>query len=198
MQRLLWLCLPLVALLSHAPVEAQSIAWNLDPAHSRIGFTARHLGFAKVNGELKTFSATIKGDATSAKLDSVEATADAASVSTGIDKRDVHLKSDDFFAAAKFPSMKLKTKSIQWKGSSFTAKADLTIRNITKEVVLEGELLGVQKVNFGQGAQMRAAYEAKTTINRKDFGLNFAGLAEGISIVGDQVTIELSVEVSHL
>lgn len=92
---------------------------------------------------------------------------------------------------------KLKSKSIQWAGNKFTAKVELTIRKVTKEVVFTGELLGVQKVNFGEGAHMRAAYEATATINRKDFGLSFSGLAEGIAIVGDTVTLELSAEVSR-
>jgi len=195
--RTLWSLIAAFALFGHASAHAQAAAWNLDPGHSRVAFTARHLGFAKVTGELKQFTAVVSADALTGKLLSVEATAGAASVSTGIERRDVHLRSEDFLAADRFRSLKLKTKSIQWEGNKFTAKVDLTIRNVTKEVVFTGELLGVQKVNFGQGAHMRAAYEATATINRKDFGLSFSGLAEGIAIVGDSVTLELSAEVSR-
>jgi len=176
--------------------SAQSVPWNLDPSHTRVGFTARHLGFAKVSGELKKFTATIEADQKTGKITKLEATAEAASVDTGVGKRDDDLRSDHFFAADQFPTLKLVLKSIKWKGNKFTATVTLTIRDVTKDVKLEGELLGAQMVNFGHGPQLRAAYEAKGTINRKEFGLKFAGLAEGISIVGDEVEIDLQLEMS--
>jgi polyisoprenoid-binding protein YceI len=185
-----------VALLFASPAVAQPVEWNLDPAHSRIGFTARHLGFAKVRGDFKKFTAKLTADAKTGKLTALEAEADAKSVDTGITKRDDHLRSDDFFAAAQFPTVKLVLKTIKWKGNKLTATVALTIRDVTKDVKFEGELLGVQTVNFGQGAHPRLAYEAHAKINRKDFGLKFAGLAEGISIVGDEVEIHLEAEFS--
>ena len=178
-------------------VHAQPKAWTLDKNHSHVGFTARHLGLAKVHGEFTKFDAQIKADSKTGKITALEATVDATSVSTDNEKRDNHLRGDDFFAADKYKAMKLVLKSIAWKGSSFTATVALTIRNITKNVIFKGELLGMRTVDFGSGPQPRAAYEASATIDRKEFGLTFNGLAEGIAIVSDSVDITLEVEITR-
>lgn len=183
-------------LLIAAGASAQPTAWSLDTAHSHIGFTARHLGFAKVRGELKKFSATIEADGKTGRITKLDAEADATSVDTGVAKRDEDLRSDHFFAADKFPKLKLVLKSIKWKGNAFTAVVALTIRDVTKDVKLQGSLLGVQKVDFGRGPQLRAGYEATGKINRKEFGLSFNGLAEGVSIVSDEVELNLEIEMS--
>lgn len=175
---------------------AQGVPWNIDPMHSHIGFTARHLGFAKVRGEFKKFSAKIEADAKTGKITKLEAEADAKSVDTGVEKRDNHLRSDDFFGADKFPTVKLEMKSIKWKGKSFSATVALTIRDVTKDVKLDGTLEGPQTVNFGKGPQQRAAYEAHGTIKRKEFGLRFNGAAEGIAIVSEEVELNLETEIS--
>jgi polyisoprenoid-binding protein YceI len=186
----------LLALFVAAPAFAQPVAWTVDPSHSEVGFTARHLAFAKVRGKFTTFTAQIEADAKTAKITKLSAEAEAKSVDTGVQKRDEHLRSDDFFNAEKFPKLKLVLKSIKWSGNKFDAVVALTIRDVTKDVKFEGELLGVQTVNFGQGAHQRAAYEATATIKRQEFGLKFAAVAEGISIVGDEVEIHLQMEVS--
>ena len=183
-------------LLFASAAQAQPSEWTLDPSHSQIGFTARHLGFAKVRGEFKTFTAKVQADAKTGKITALEAEADAKTVDTGIEKRDNHLRSDDFFNAEKYPKLKLLLKNIQWKGKKFTATIALTMRDVTKDVKFAGELLGVETVNFGQGPQLRAAYEATDKINRKEFGLKFAGVAEGVSLVADEVEIELAAEIS--
>jgi polyisoprenoid-binding protein YceI len=184
-------------LLFAASAHAQPVAWTLDPAHSQAGFTARHLGFSKVRGEFKKFSAPVlEADAKTGKITKLEAEAEAASITTGVDKRDAHLRSDDFFAADKFPKVKLVLKSVKWAGKKLNAVVTLTIRDVTKDVKMTGELLGFQTVNFGQGPQLRAGYEANGKINRKDFGLKFSGLAEGVSIVGDDVELSLALEMS--
>jgi polyisoprenoid-binding protein YceI len=183
-------------LLLATTAEAQPVAWTFDPGHSHIGFSARHLGFAKVRGQFQKISANITADAKTAKITALEAEADAASVDTGIQKRDDHLRSDDFFNAEKFPKLRMVLKTIKWSGKKFTATVALTIRDITKDVKFQGELLGVQTINLGQGPHQRAAYEAHATINRKDFGLKFAGVAEGVSLVGDEVELQLEVEMT--
>ena len=175
--------------------HAESVPWTLDPAHSHIGFTARHLGFSKVSGEFKKFSAKVEADAKTGKITKLEAEAEAKSVDTGIEKRDTHLKSDDFFGADQFPTLKLDAKTIKWKSkTAFTATVALTIRNVTKDVKFEGEQLGIHTVNFGQGPQLRTGYEAHAKINRKDFGLKYAALVESISVVGDEVEVSLAAE----
>jgi len=182
---------------STSAASAQNVAWEIDPNHCEIGFVARHLAFAKVRGQFKTFTATVQADAKTGKLASVKASADTASVDTDNEKRDNHLRSDDFFAASKHPKLSLETKSIKWNGDKFTAVVKLTLRGVTRDVTFEGEQLGVRTVNFGQGPHLRAAYEAHATIKRQDFGLNFSGAAEGLAIVGDEVEIQLQVEASY-
>jgi polyisoprenoid-binding protein YceI len=183
-------------LLCSAAAHAQPVPWNLDPAHSHIGFTARHLAFAKVHGEFKKFSAKVEADAKTGKIVKLEAEADAKSIDTGVEKRDNHLRSDDFFGADKFPAVKLVVKDVKWKGKSFTSTVSLTLRDITKDVKFTGTIEGPHSVNFGQGPQQRAGYEAHAKINRKDFGLKFNGLAEGVALVSDDVEIDLEVEIS--
>lgn len=184
-------------LLCATGANAQPVSWNLDMNHTTVGFTARHLGFSKVHGKFKTFTGKVTADAKTGHLVSFEATIEAKSIDTGVDKRDNHLRSDDFFAADKFPQVTVKSKSMKWSGTKFTGVATITIRGNTKDVPFKGELLGVETVNFGQGAHLRAGYEATATINRKEFGLHFAGLAEGLSIVADEVQIEITAETSH-
>ena len=175
---------------------AADVAWQLDPTHSSVEFTVRHLGISKVNGSFGVFSATVMADEKTGKLSSVQAEADVDSVNTGVEKRDDHLKSPEFFDAKKFPKMYLKTKKISWKGDQITVIADLTIKGITRTVEFKGEYLGSQKANFGT-PQLRAGYSLKGVINRQNFGLSFNALAEGVAIVGDKVTIELDLEIAR-
>src|SRR6476659_8757571 len=129
-----YLLAPLTVLLLHTAASAQPVPWQVDPNHSSVVFVARHLGFAKVRGEFKKYSAKLTADEKTAKLTDLEADVDATSVSTDNEKRDNHLRSDDFFGVEKFPALKMKLKSIQWKGKSFTAQVMLTIRDVTKQV----------------------------------------------------------------
>lgn len=177
--------------------RADVVPWMIDPAHSHIGFVARHLGFSKTRGVFAKFSASVLADPETAKLSSVEAIVETASVDTGIDRRDRHLRSDDFLNAEKFPQLKLVTKRIKWRGRRFTADVELTIRDVSKPVTFKGELLGLHKVDFGQGEQLRAGYEATATIDRKDFGLSWNMVTEGLAVVADAVQIELAAELSY-
>jgi polyisoprenoid-binding protein YceI len=175
--------------------RAADVDWTLDPAHSTVGFTVRHLGITNVHGGFHEFAATVKADVSTGKVSTVEATAKSASVDTGIAQRDNHLRGDDFFNAEKFPTLKVKTKSIEWSGNKCSGMAELTIRDVTKQVPYTCELIGVQKVDFGDGLQQRAGYELTTKINRKDFGLKFSGVSEGVALVGDDVKIEIAAEI---
>jgi len=175
---------------------AQPVPWNVDAAHSRVGFTATHLGFSKVRGAFKTFSAKLVADAKTGKITELEAEADAKSIDTGVEKRDAHLRSDDFFAADQYPKLKLVVKNVQWHGKNFTATGTLTIRDVTKNVKFQGSMQGPQTINLGQGPHLRAAYQASTKINRKDFNLKFAAVAEGVALVGDDVSIEFETEIT--
>ena len=174
--------------------HAADVSWELDATHSSVGFTVRHLGISKVNGRFGVFSAKVMADQRTGKLSSVEAEVDVNSIDTGVDKRDQHLKSPEFFDVEKFPKMTLKTKNISWKGNEITVIADLTIKGVTRAVEFKGEYLGSQKANFGV-PQLRAGYSLKGVINRQDFGLTFNTIAEGVAVVGDKVTIELDLEI---
>lgn len=174
----------------------KAVEWSLDTAHTTVGFSVRHLGITKVKGTFKDFSGEIKAEPTSGKLAWVKGVVKIDSVDTGIEKRDAHLKADDFFDAKVYPTMTLEAGEFVWKsGTTFTAKGKLTIKGVTKDVTLEGEYLGAQRVDFGQGPTLRAGYSLKTKINRKDFGLGFNAIVEGVSVVSDEVTIHLDAQI---
>lgn len=169
--------------------------WKTDTAHSSVGFTVRHLGISKVNGTFKSFKSNIQADPATGKITQVEGTVEIASIDTGIEARDNHLKAEDFFDAAKFPTATLKTKSITFKGDNLTGVAELTLKGVTKKVTFTGEYLGSTVADFGHGKNRRAGYSVSTTINRRDFGLSFNKLVEGVSVVSDKVTITLEMEI---
>ncbi len=192
--------LGLLAFSSRAPAASkpgEPVDWSLDVAHSRVEFKVRHMGLSWVSGHFKEIKAMIKADPSSGKVTAVEASAAAGSIDTGISARDDHLKGPDFFDAAKYPEIKAKLKKIEWKGSKFKAQVELTMKDKTKTLPVEGVYLGVRKVNFGKGDELHAGYSMSGTINRQDFGLSFSQLVEGVSMVGDQVKLELEIEITR-
>ena len=177
--------------------SADSVQWDFDATHSTVGFSVRHLGISKVRGKFTDVKAHIKADSQKGKIDWLKATVGVASIDTGNEKRDKHLQDTDFFDAKKYPKMELTTKKINWSGDNISGVAALTIKGKTRDVKFKGEYLGAQKVNFGGGDQMRAGYSITAKINRADFGLSFSSLAEGVAMVGDEVTIELEIEIAR-
>lgn len=177
--------------------EPESLPFELDKTHSTVGFSVRHLGISKVRGSFTSFSGEVHADPATGKFSKVVGVVPVDSVDTGNKSRDNHLKADDFFAADKYPEMRLETQTVQWFGERFVAKVDLTIRDVTKSVVFRGELLGRQAGMIFGKKQVRAGYSATGKIDRQDFGLRFNRLAEGVSVVGNEVTIDLEMEVSR-
>jgi polyisoprenoid-binding protein YceI len=174
-----------IANMASAAIET----YTIDPVHSSVGFSVRHF-LTKVPGLFTKFSGTITVDRANLENSTVEATIDVGSVSTNNEKRDGHLKTPDFFDAANFSTITFKSTSWKKTGdSTFDVTGDLTIRGTTKPVVLKVDLMG-----FGpgmQGAQL-SGWDATTTINREDFGVNgpaFLGKALG-SEVGISITVE--------
>jgi polyisoprenoid-binding protein YceI len=158
-----------------------------DPAHSSINFTIRHL-FTKIPGAFTKYTATITVDRDHLEKSSAEASIDVSSVNTGAEKRDAHLQKAEFFDAEKFPTITFKSKSWKKTGdNTFDVVGDLTIKGVTKEVVLKTTALG-----FGPGLQpgtQVSGWEATTKINRHDFGVSaFKGA------VGDDVEITINLE----
>ena len=166
--------------------------WNVDVAHSSIGFVARHLMVTKVRGRFLSFAGTltIADDPLASK---VEASADIASVSTGDEGRDGHLKSPDFFDAEKFPQITFKSTKVEKAGKDqLKVTGDLTIKGVTKPVVLAVE--GPTAEIKDPWGNTRRGFSATTKINRKDFGLSWSKTIEAGPVVGDEVKIELEGE----
>jgi polyisoprenoid-binding protein YceI len=161
----------------------------IDPVHSSVGFTVRHF-LTKVPGRFTQFSGTITVDRANLENSSVTATIDVGSVSTYNDKRDAHLKSPDFFDAAKFGTITFQSKAWKKTGDgTFDVTGDLTMHGVTKEVVLKVDLLG-----FGpgmMGAQL-SGWDASVTLNREDFGV--MGPAMLGNALGSDVGVSISVE----
>ncbi len=174
---------------------AESVEWQLDNAHSTVGFVAKHFMISKVRGSFTEFSGKIMADPESGKLASAEGTVKIASVDTANAKRDEHLKAADFFDAEKYPEMKMITKSVVFDGDAMKVEADLTIKDVTKPVTLDGEYLGAAIIDFGDGPVNRSGFTLRTVINRKEFGLNFAAVANGKTVVSDDIEIVLEFEI---
>ncbi len=166
---------------------ASADTWTIDPAHSAVGFNVRHF-FNKVPGTFNDFTGTISYDPAKPEASSAEATISVSSVDTRSKKRDGHLQSEDFFLTEKFPSITFKSKSWKKTGeNTFDVTGDLTIKDVTKEVVLKTTLLGV-----GPGARpgkMVSGWEATTTLDRRDFGISY-----GQGMVGNDVEVTLNIE----
>lgn len=167
--------------------------WNVDPSHSGLNFTVKHLMVSKVRGRFASFSGTLN-IAADPLQSSVTAQADVASVTTGDTGRDEHLRSGDFFEAEKFPTISFASTKIETDGDDFVLYADLTIKGVTKNVKFELEFDGVGKDPWGN---TKAGFSAEAEINRKDFGLEWnAALETGGVLVGEKVKIQLDIQAS--
>ena len=182
-----------LALCISAAPPAAADTYKIDPAHTEVGFKVRHLGVSSVSGAFKDLDGTFTFDPKDIKASTVKAQIKTPSVDTGVEKRDTHLKSDDFFAAEKFPEITFVSKEIKdVKGDTFTVVGDLTIHGTTKSVELMTTYNGAVKDPWGNE---KAGFSAETKINRKDFGLKYNQLLEsGGMVVGDEVKITLEVE----
>lgn len=173
-----------------ASAGAATETYAIDPVHSSVGFTIRHV-FSKVPGSFTKFSGTIVVDHANPAANSADATIEIGSVTTANEKRDTHLKTPDFFDVAKFPAITFKSTSWAKTGAdSYDVTGDLTIHGVTKSVVLKVKSLG-----FGPGmtpGSHVSGWEATTTINRRDYGVN--GPAMLGAAVGDEVAITINVE----
>ena len=166
--------------------------WKLDPIHSEVSFTVKHLMISKVRGYFETFDVTIVTNEDH-ELSSVEAVIDVASVNTNQVDRDKHLRTSDFFKVDEFPTMNFHSTKVAAAGHDFTVEGELTLRGVTKPVTLTGEFGGVITDGYGQ---TRAGASATTTINRHDFGVNWNNALEaGGMTLGDDVRIGLELQV---
>lgn len=179
------------AKVAYAPIPAGD--YNIDPAHSIIGFSIRHLEINWVEGRFKDFKGTIHYTDADVTKSSVEFTAKIESIDTGVEARDKHLRTADFFDAAKYPELTFKSTKVERKGKdSYVLYGDLTLKGVTKQVQLPFTITGAVKDPWGN---TRFGINAETKINRRDYGINYGNtMAQGGLDVGNEVTINLHLE----
>lgn len=169
---------------------AAPVRWQIDASHSELSFRIRHL-VSRVNGQFNTWSGTIVADPESLAGGSVSVDIQTASIDTNNERRDTHLKSADFFDAAGHPSITFRSTRVTANGRNLQVHGNLTIRGVTKPVVLEGRMLEVA----GAAGRRRIGFEAQTQINRMDYGVSWNRAAEGGgAVLGDEVTISIAIE----
>lgn len=168
--------------------------WVFDPTHSNADFSVRHLMISTVRGGFKDVSGKLNFDAQNPAASYVEATIQTASVWTGINDRDNHLRSADFFDVANHPAMTFKSTKVEVVNPTHAkVTGDLTIRETTHSVVLDVEFMGEQKNPFT--GKTSAGFSATTSINREDFGLTWnVALETGGFVVGKEIKISLDIE----
>ncbi len=176
------------------PQKSEVRSWSIDKSHSSVGFRVRHLGISYVNGVFTDYDATLQFDPADLSTLKTSATIRVASINTGIERRDNHLRSADFFDAERYPEIRFVSKAVRnLQGNRFQLVGDLTIKGVTKEVVLDVEFLGTAQ---GMQGEQRAAFTARGTIDRFDFGLQWNRLTEaGGVVVGREVTLLIDLEV---
>jgi polyisoprenoid-binding protein YceI len=186
--------LSLATSLFAASVLAEATEWTLDPTHSSVGFSVPHLVVSEVDGSFKKWSGKALLDEADLTKSSVEFTAEVASIDTGEAKRDEHLKSPEFFDAAKFPQLTFKSTKVTKAGKGYKLKGNLTIHGVTKEVTLDATVS--QPVKNPWGKQVRGA-KVTGKIKRADYGLNWnKALETGGVLVGDEVTLDIKLELN--
>jgi polyisoprenoid-binding protein YceI len=167
--------------------------WQVDGAHSAVNLAVRHMVISKVRGHFGTWSATLRLDTAELARSTVEVEIEAASIDTGVADRDAHLRSPDFLDAAKYPTLRFQSRRVEAASKDrLRVVGDLTIRDVTREVVLDVEYGGQGKDPWGN---TRVGFTATTSLNRKDFGLTWnQALETGGVLVADRVDIEIELQ----
>ena len=167
--------------------------WTIDKTHTQIGFKIKHLVISTVSGKFTSFEGKLEGEPEDLKNAKISFTADIDSIHTGNDHRDGHLKSADFFDAAKYAKLSFVSTSIEHRdGSEYKLTGNLTIKDVTKAVTLNAEFGGIQNNLYGQTV---AGFEITGKINRQDFGLTWSAVTEaGGIVVSDEVKLVIEAE----
>lgn len=170
--------------------------WALDPTHSQIEFTVRHMMFAKVKGAFNSFRAEIEADPEDLTTADVTFTIDASSVDTNNEDRDNHLRSADFFDVENYPNLVFVAKKIAKTGDGvYDVTGDMTIRGVTREETFKVTYNGSGKDPWGN---VKAGFSAEGSINRKDYGLTWnAALETGGVLVGDEIKIAMEIQAAQ-
>ena len=167
--------------------------WVLDPIHSELSFKIKHLMITNVSGSFKNFNAEVETEGEDFTTGEFNLTADVASITTNNEQRDAHLRNSDFFEVDKYPRMKFKSTRIhKVDGNTFSVSGDLTLRGITKPVILNVEYSGLTKDPWGNE---RVGFTVTGKINRSDWGVNFNGVLEtGGVMLGEEVKINSEIQ----
>ncbi|MFG2297062.1 YceI family protein [Streptomyces sp. NPDC048603] len=175
------------------PLLPQPGHWELDPGHSSIAFTARHIGFARIRGRFNTFAGAVR-IADRMEDSSMHVIIDAASIDTGVKLRDDHLRSADFLDAARYPTVEFYSERfIHRSGSKWAVAGALTLHGTSRSVTLDTQYLGL---GTGLEGEPRAACRATAELHREDFALNWQSmLAQGVAAIGSSVEVELDVQI---
>ncbi|MCX6133118.1 MAG: YceI family protein [Ignavibacteriales bacterium] len=184
-----------ITLFGISSLFAQKAGWTLDKSHSSVGFSVKHMVISDVSGNFKDFDISFKSNKSDFTDASVDATIKVASINTDNEKRDGHLKTDDFFNAEKFPAITFKSTSFEKVGENkYKIAGDLTIRDVTKKVTFDATYNGSIKSPWGAEIY---AWKATLPVNRFDFGLKWNKAIEaGGLIVGETVNITLNLELT--
>jgi polyisoprenoid-binding protein YceI len=190
MRRISLLAAVLAVVLAAVPALPAVTKYEADVAHSNVGFSIPILGgLSHVRGKFNEFAVSITYDDADVTKSSVVATIKAASIDTGIERRDAHLRNADFFDVEKFPEITFKSSRVEKRGNEFVAHGTFTMHGVSKEIALPFTVNGVRKLPDGKTA---IGVTARTTISRKDYGIAFAR-PDNPDFLGDAVEIELSV-----
>ena len=170
--------------------------FTIDPAHTDVLFSAKHMMVTTVRGTFTDVSGSIDLDETEPTASKADLIVKAASVDTGFAPRDTHLKSDDFFGAERFPDIRVISTKVEPKGGNdFVVTADVTIRDVTRPVDFDVEFLGFYT---GMDGARRAGFSARAKVNRKDWDLNWnVALETGGWLVGDQIKLDVDVAIQE-
>jgi len=165
-------------------------SYNIDPVHSTVGFSVTHMVINTVHGKFKEFNGSVTVD--NDQVQAAQGTIQAKSVDTGIDRRDNHLRSGDFFDVEKFPIITFKSKRAEKQGADTVLVGDFTMHGVTKELALPVSLKGPIKDPWGNS---RIGVQARAKLNRRDYGLKYnQALETGGLVVSDEVELEISAE----
>ena len=174
-----------------SPQETTGV-YNFDKAHSNIGFRIKHMGLAEIPGYFSDFTGAINYDAADPTKSSVEFTAKATSINTGVEPRDKHLRNADFFEVEKYPDITFKSTKIEKRGNSYVATGDFTMKGVTKQIQLPVTFNGMLK---DQRGNIKMGFSIETVINRRDYGINYgSNLPNGTAMLSDDVKINLQIE----
>lgn len=189
-----WMRMAVVAVVGLSLTAADrpdEVRFNIDPAHSYVGFNVRHLGVSNVKGKFTRFDGYIVLNETDVTKSKVSVTIETGSIDTSNDRRDEHLRSADFFEAERYGNLTFVSTRIERSPEGLVLVGDLTIRDVTKEVQIPFELAGPVTTQSGR---QRLGAEGTLRVNRFDYGLQWNRIQEAVQVVGDEVRIELNIE----